>query len=589
MATNTEEPRHSAEEGATASSISHEDKEAKGLYRLEREPTREEKTAEALAEGHDADIPSSMGYVLDERGEEKRKHSIALARTRSRKSMAREDVERGVGGGSAEKDGDGDGGESSEDENIVWWDGPDDPANPYNWPSWLKVLNCSLISAMTFVTPLASSIFAPGVPDLMREFHNNSPYLAAFVVSVYVLGFAAGPLLCAPLSEIYGRTIVYHVCNLFFICFNVGAALAPTLNALIVFRLFAGVFGSAPITNGAGSISDMIRQEKRGAAMAAFSIGPLLGPIIGPVAGGFLADAAGWRWVFWLIVIVSGVLSIVMLVFSRETYAPIILDRKVKRLQKETGNPLLRSKLDIGLSSIDYFKRGIIRPIKMIAFSPITQIFGLYIAVVYGYLYLMFTSITSVFMGTYGFSAGTSGLAFMGLGVGSMIGVVFFSLSSDKYVKRKAAEADAAADEAGTVREGMKPEYRLVALPAGAVFLPAGLFIYGWTAEYHIHWFVPILGTAIVGIGNLIIFMALQMYLVDAFTVYAASALAANAVVRSVAGATLPLAGLKMNQNLGVGWASSILGFIAAAMLPVPLLIMKYGEHLRKRFELKDL
>lgn len=118
----------------------------------------------------------------------------------------------------------------------------------------------------------------------------------------------------------------------------------------------------------------MIRQEKRGAAMAAFSIGPLLGPIIGPVAGGFLADAAGWRWVFWLIVIVSGVLSIVMLIFSRETYAPIILDRKVKRLRKETGNPLLRSKLDIGLSSADYFKRGIIRPIKMIAFSPITQI-----------------------------------------------------------------------------------------------------------------------------------------------------------------------------------------------------------------------
>lgn len=180
MTSPTKEPRHSAEEGATASSISHDDKETRGLYRLEHEPTREEKTAEALAEGHDADIPSSMGYVLDERGEEKRKQSLALARTRSRKSMAREDVEKGVGG-TAEKDGDG--GESSEDENIVWWDGPDDPANPYNWPSWLKVLNCSLISAMTFVTPLASSIFAPGVPDLMREFHNNSPYLAAFVVS----------------------------------------------------------------------------------------------------------------------------------------------------------------------------------------------------------------------------------------------------------------------------------------------------------------------------------------------------------------------------------------------------------------------
>ncbi|KAJ0339461.1 hypothetical protein COL922a_004383 [Colletotrichum nupharicola] len=233
-----------------------------------------------------------------------------------------------------------------------------------------------------------------------------------------------------------------------------------------------------------------------------------------------------------------------MVIFLKETYAAVILDKKVRRLQKETGNKMLRSKLDIGLSSADYFKRGIVRPLKMIAFSPITQIFGFYIAVVYGYLYLMSTSITSVFMLQYQFSAGTAGLAFLGLGVGSMIGVVFFSITSDKYVKKKAAEADAAADEAGTAREGMKPEYRLVSLPAGALFLPAGLFIYGWTAEY---------------------------------------------VVRSVAGAVLPLAGLKMYEDLGVGWGNSVLGFIAAALVPVPFLIIKYGEYLRKNFEVKNL
>lgn len=193
-------------------------------------------------------------------------------------------------------------------------------------------------------------------------------------VPVYVLGFAAGPLLCAPLSEIYGRTIVYHVCNFCFICFNIGAAFAPTLNALIVFRLFAGIFGSCPITNGGGSIADMIRQEKRGVAMSVFSIGPLLGPIVGPVAGGFLSESAGWRWTFRLLSIVSGVISIIMVIFLKETYAAVILDKKVRRLQKETGNKMLRSKLDIGLSSADYFKRGIVRPLKMIAFSPITQI-----------------------------------------------------------------------------------------------------------------------------------------------------------------------------------------------------------------------
>ncbi|KAF4827051.1 Efflux pump radE [Colletotrichum tropicale] len=583
------ETGHMTDDRASTRETERDNEDPGPPHLLKREPTREEKTAEAYAEGHDADIPSSLGYVLDEHGEQRRRQSLARqrrasdARKLTTSKNGHEDVEKGP------QTNEPDGGETSEDENVVWWDGDDDPQNPYNWPTWRKVMTCTLISAMTFVTPLASSIFAPGVPELMKEFKNDSPYLASFVVSVYVLGFAAGPLLCAPLSEIYGRTIVYHVCNFCFICFNIGAAFAPTLNALIVFRLFAGIFGSCPITNGGGSIADMIRQEKRGVAMSVFSIGPLLGPIVGPVAGGFLSESAGWRWTFRLLSIVSGVISIIMVIFLKETYAAVILDKKVRRLQKETGNKMLRSKLDIGLSSADYFKRGIVRPLKMIAFSPITQIFGFYIAVVYGYLYLMFTSITSVFMLQYQFSAGTAGLAFLGLGVGSMIGVVFFSITSDKYVKKKAAEADAAADEAGTAREGMKPEYRLVSLPAGALFLPAGLFIYGWTAEYGVHWIVPILGTSIIGVGNLIIFMALQLYLVDSFTIYAASALAANAVVRSVAGAVLPLAGLKMYEDLGVGWGNSVLGFIAAALVPVPFLIIKYGEYLRKNFEVKNL
>ena len=383
----------------------------------------------------------------------------------------------------------------------------------------------------------------------------------------------------APLSEIYGRTIIYHICNIGFISFCVGCALAPSLNALIVFRFFAGIFGSTPITNGGGSIADMIKQEKRGAAMAIFSIGPLLGPIIGPVAGGFLSDAKGWRWVFWLLVIIGGFVSVMMFFFVRETYAPILLQRKVNKLRKETGNNLLRSKLDAGLSPGDYFKRGIVRPLKMLARSPIVMIFALYMAVVYGYLYLLFTSITEVFQEYYHFSTSTVGLVFLGLGIGSMVGLVFFSASSDRNIKKRAEKEG----------QGMKPEYRLQPLPIGALLLPVGFFIYGWTAEYHVHWIVPILGTVIIGVANLIIFMALQMYLVDAFTIYAASSLAANTVVRSIAGAVLPLCGLRMYDTLGMGWGNSLLGFIAAAMIPVPFLILKWGEYLRKKFDLKNL
>ncbi len=323
----------------------------------------------------------------------------------------------------------------------------------------------------------------------------------------------------------------------------------------------------------------MVSQEHRGLAMASFAVGPLMGPIVGPVAGGFLASAKGWRWVFWLLVIVSGVLSIVFFFSMRETYAPLLLERKTRRLRKATGNALLRSKLDVGLSPRDYFRRGIVRPLKMLAFSPIVLIFALYTAIVYGYLYLMFTSVTQVFESTYNFSTSLVGLVYLGLGVGSLVGMAVFSLLSDRHIRRMAAREG----------QGMKPEYRLQLLPLGAVLLPIGFFIYGWTAEYHKHWIAPIIGMVVIGFANLVLFMALQMYLVDAFTVYAASSLAANTVVRSIAGAVLPLGGLQMYAKLGLGWGNSLLGFIALALVPAPFFIMKYGEYLRKRFEIKDL
>ncbi len=357
-----------------------------------------------------------------------------------------------------------------------------------------------------------TAIFAPGVPGVMKEFGSDSLTLSSFVVSVYVLGFAAGPLLLAPLSEIYGRVPIYHVGNVGFVALNIGCALAPSLSSLIVFRFLCGVFGSAPMTNGGGTIADMVEQSKRGAAMAAFTIGPLLGPIIGPVAGGFLADAAGWRWTFWLLVITGGILMVAMLLFTRESFAPVLLERKAARLRRETGNELLRSRLDIGLSPTDYFKRGIVRPIKMFAQSPIIVIMALYLAIIYAYLYLLFTTFTDVFERAYGFSTSIVGLSYLGLGIGSVFGLVFFSLTSDRYMKKKTAEAEKAGDS------GMKPEYRLAHLPLNAILLPIGLFMYGWTTEYKIHWIVPIIGTAFIGMGNLIAFMTVQLYLVDAFT-----------------------------------------------------------------------
>jgi len=181
----------------------------------------------------------------------------------------------------------------TEETNIVDWDGPDDPENPMNWPSLKRWTHIMLVSAANFLTGIASSMFAPGVPALMEEFKSTNSSLASFVVTIFVLGLATGPIVFAPLSEIYGRLYIQHTGLVGFLVFTIACGVSSNLNMLIGFRLMQGIFGSVPLTNAGGVIADMVRQEVRGFAMAMFTLGVLLGPVIGPVSGGFLSAAKG--------------------------------------------------------------------------------------------------------------------------------------------------------------------------------------------------------------------------------------------------------------------------------------------------------
>ncbi|KAF6806648.1 transporter C1529.01-like protein 3 [Colletotrichum sojae] len=468
--------------------------------------------------------------------------------------------------------------EADRDPNVVDWDGPDDPQNPKNWPSSKKWFNIATISMMTLVTPLGSSMFAPGIPKIMMEFHETSSMTATFVVSVYVLGFAFGPLIVAPLSEVYGRAPLYIYGNVLFTLFTVGTALAQNMPMLMAFRFLMGLAGSVPITIGSGSIADIMPVEQRGRAMSAWALGPLLGPCIGPVAGGYLIQAAGWRWVYWLVTILAGIFIPLSFFMLKETFGPVILERKTNKLRKETGNTSLRSALETEANIADKFKHATIRPLKLLFATPIVTLMALYVAITYGILYLLITTFSFVFKDHYGFDEGDVGLTFLPAGIGMMIGVVMFGALTDLIVKRNKAQGNP-----------HRPEIRLkpiLALPCGIV-LPVGLFLYGWTTEKGVHWIVPMLGVVIFSIGLMGVMTSVQNYLLDAYPRYAASVTAALAVLRSLAGALLPLGGLEMYNALGLGWGNSLLGFISLALVPIPLLFYLFGERIRGRFNPK--
>ncbi|OKP13455.1 hypothetical protein PENSUB_646 [Penicillium subrubescens] len=340
--------------------------------------------------------------------------------------------------------------------NIVDWDRPDDPGNPINFRSFINFINVRIISTLTFITTLASSMFAPSIPELMEEFHSSSTLLAGFVVSVYVLGFAVGPLILTPASELLGRAIVYHICNIGFTVFAVAC------------------------TTGGDTIADLIIQEKRGGVIAIHALGPVLGPVIGPVAGGYRTAAKGWRWVFWVLTMIGGFCTITSLLFLRETYPTVLLKRKMQRLIKETGRTDLRSKRDNGLSTQQLFIQAILRPSKILFLSPIVRKLNLggdCVQIPVSDVFNLYLRLED----QYGFPTKSSGLTFLGIGVGSLLGLFVIGAVSDRILKANSKPTPES--PSGT----MKPEYRLPQLVVGTFFIPAGMLLYGWSAYYKIH------------------------------------------------------------------------------------------------------
>lgn len=426
-------------------------------------------------------------------------------------------------------------------------------------------------------------MFAPGIPQVMAEFNSTNSLLSSFVVSVFILGYVFGPILIAPCTELYGRLYVYHISHLLFIVFTIGCAYAPSISTLILFRFLTGIAGSTPITIGGSSVADMFVPLERGRAMSVWSMGPLIGPVIGPIGGGFLAAAKGWRSIFWTLTIAMASSTLISFFLFRESYAPTLLARKAARLRRSTPNSLLKSKYELAtdVPRTVVLTRAIARPMKMLLFSPIVLALSAYMALIYGYLYLLFTTFTDVFENIYHFPTSLVGLTYLGLGAGMLGGIAVYGSLADKMTFSAASKAG---DGDGPK---LKPEQRLPPILPGAACIPVGLLIYGWTAEKDVFWLVPILGTVFIGLGLIFTFMPIMMYLVEAYTIFAASATAANTIFRSLGGAFLPLAGKPLYDTLGHGWGNSLLAGLALVGLPASWGIIRYGEYIRLRWPVK--
>jgi multidrug resistance protein len=416
---------------------------------------------------------------------------------------------------------------------------------------------------------------APALSAIDREFGITNQVLSSLTLSVFVLAYAVGPLFLGPMSEMYGRVIVLQTANLLYLFFNLGCGLAQTKTQLIIFRFLSGLGGSAPLAIGGGVLSDLFTAEQRGRAISIYSLAPLLGPAVGPIAGGFIAEKTTWRWVFYATTIADGLIQLSGLFFLQETYPPVLLHRKKKKLIKESGNEALHTEWDNPDRTIAASLRiSLLRPFKLLGTQIIVQVLALYMAYLYGLMYLVLSTFPTLWETEYHESVGIGGLNYISLGVGFFLGTQLCAPAQDRIYR-------ALKKRNGGVG---KPEFRVPLMIPGAMLVPIGLFIYGWTAQAHTHWIGPNFGAAIFAAGVIIGFQCIQTYIVDSYTRYAASAVGAATVLRSLAGFGFPLFAPDMYNALHYGWGNSLLAFIAIGLgWPAPILLWKFGEKLRKK------
>lgn len=414
---------------------------------------------------------------------------------------------------------------SKADPLLVDW-APNDPHNPFNWSKTRKWAITIVTCIFTAFVAMAAAAYTSGLPG-MEPYMGISHEVGLLGITLYTTGFALGPMLLAPISEVYGRSPMYYTTYFVFALFMLPMALAQNITTVFISRFIAGVAGSTGSTMVGGTLADIWVSSQRGNPMSLFATVAVIGIGLGPAFAGYTFQELGWRYIHWIQFAVYGAFGIVLVLVLRETRGSVLLSRKAAKLRQETGKAYY-AKADAERASIAVLVRvSLTRPFHLLFFEPTVFFFSLWIAFAWGCMFLFLESVPLVFAGLHGFNAGETGLVFLATAVGAVIGVCTNVIQERLYHRAARRHGKAI------------PEARLYAACAGAILFAGGLFMYGWTSP--VFWVVPALAVVIIFAGIYMIYLAVFNYLADAYTVYASSALAAQGFLRNVFGAAFPL------------------------------------------------
>ncbi|KAA1468798.1 MFS general substrate transporter [Dentipellis sp. KUC8613] len=479
-------------------------------------------------------------------------------------------VERRAG-----KEGDADLEDPDNDETILVEFSENDPLNPMTWSGLYRWYVTMVGGVLVLNATFASSAPSGVIPQMMEQFGMGTE-VATLTISLFTAGYCIGPILWGPLSEQFGRRPIFIVTFFVYTGFQVGCALSKNTASILVFRFLGGAFAAAPLTNSGALLGDIWDARTRGRAMVIFAVTPFAGPALGPTVAGWIATAGvTWRWLFWVLTIFAGVCFLAILFTLPETYAPTILASKARKLRNDTGDKRYRAKSEIDEVSFAQLVQNVVaKPFKILFAEPMLIVVTLYTSFLSGCLYLLFEAYPIVFSEGHHMDAGVSGLMFLPIFIGGVLGVliylVFFEPRYEKLVELHAPEP-------------VPAESRLEMTMLGAPLFAISFFWFGWTSYPSISYWSPMLAGGMMGLGIFCIFLSLFNYVIDTYLFVAASALASLTVFRSLFSGAFPLFARQMFDAMNPRWASTLLGFVAILLMPTPFVFRKYGPYLRSK------
>ncbi|KAK8001104.1 hypothetical protein PG991_013326 [Apiospora marii] len=455
---------------------------------------------------------------------------------------------------------------------TVDWDGPDDPTRPPNWSLVRKWTIVTLNSLATFMVSFSSSAFTGSLAQVEADF-GVSADVALLGISLYVMGFAFGPMVWGPASELYGKQRPLWSGYATFCLFQVLSALAWSAPALLVSRVLEAAAGSATFAIMTGMFVDFLKDPtSRGIAAAMFSMSVFCGPAAGPIADTVVTDRLGWRWSAWITLIFSVVFGAAAFLVTPETSEAVILERWAQRLRRKTGADVVVCESEQGEkpSMAAFVEKYLTKPVRMFAFEPILSIMTVYMSFVYGIIYLTFELYPQAFVVVRGWSAFDASMSFFGILGGAAVACIVLGAHSIYHVGPRFAETNQHV-----------PERRLPPMILGSILLPAGIFWFSWASFPEVPALTQVFSGVLIGSGSILSFMSGILYLTEVYLAHANSALAVNNFIRSIFAAAFPYVGKLLIIRLGITVGGSILGGICVVLMPFPVILWKYGSIVR--------